>query len=249
MPAVTLRLEAILFDMDGVLVDSLACVSRAWAEWARDHGLDGDATMVLGHGRATIDHIRLVAPELATPAEAARVHALEARYAGIVAAQPGALALTRALAARSLRWGVVTSSTRAGALARLAAAGLAEPAVLVTSDDVAHAKPAPDGYRLGLTRLGATPARALVFEDAPAGITAAHRAGIPVCALTTTHEPGQLTDADWRLTNLEAVELLPAAEGAESFELVLHLPPAAAARPVGTPADHGAQANSAPKSR
>lgn len=202
---VTIAAAAVLFDMDGVLVDSLACISQAWLAWAQSHGLDGEGTLALGHGRTTLDHIRLVAPHLANAREVARVDSMEARFASDVRVQPGARALTTALNALSARWGVVTSAGSAAAAARLSAAGIEPPAVMVTTEDVERPKPAPDGYLLGCARLGAAPARAVVFEDAPAGIEAAHAAHIRVVALATTHEAAELSGADWIVADLAHV--------------------------------------------
>jgi mannitol-1-/sugar-/sorbitol-6-phosphatase len=205
----TIRADAVLFDLDGVLVDSLACTAGAWYEWTREHGLDGPGTLAIGHGRTTLDHIRAVAPELGTPEEAARVDALEERYLSEVTAQPGAHEAIAALTTLGLSWGIVTSCGRPAALARLAAARLPGPAVLVTADDVARHKPAPDGYQLGCQRLGVAPATAVVFEDAPSGLAAARAAGTQVIAVQTTHRAEELTAADAIAADLAHVQFRP----------------------------------------
>ena len=84
---------------------------------------------------------------------------------------------------------IATSCALPLARARLAAAGLAAPAVLVTADQVARGKPAPDPYLLAAERLGVDPADCLVLEDAPAGVAAGRAAGMTVWAVATTHEP------------------------------------------------------------
>ncbi|MEH1123216.1 HAD-IA family hydrolase [Micromonospora sp. CPCC 206061] len=193
----------VLFDLDGVLVDSTECVRRAWYEWAARHGVDGRATYPLGLGRTTLDHLRLAAPELATTAHAGAVAALEDAYVEAVTAQPGAVTALAALAAAGLPWGVVTSCPRPAALDRLDAAGLKAPAVLVSADDVARPKPAPDGYRAGCARLGVPPSRVVVFEDAPAGIEAARTAGAAAVAV------GVPADGLPWIADLSAVTFVP----------------------------------------
>ncbi|CCH32523.1 HAD-IA family hydrolase [Actinosynnema sp. NPDC047251] len=204
--------DVILFDLDGVLVDSSGCVAKAWFEWAARHGLDAERTFALGHGRTTADHLRAAAPDLATPEEAAAVDALEERYVTEVVAQPGAREATAELTRLGRRWGIVTSCDHPAATARLAVAGIPAPDVLVTAADVEQHKPAPDGYLLGCRRTGVEPAGALVFEDAPAGLAAARAAGIRAVALSTTHDPAELTGSDAIVPDLAHVRFGPRGE-------------------------------------
>ncbi|MFD9428880.1 MULTISPECIES: HAD-IA family hydrolase [unclassified Streptomyces] len=201
----TLSAVAVLFDMDGVLVDSSGCISRAWFEWAGRHGLDAQGTLALGHGLTTLDHIRAAAPALATEKEAALIDELEDRHVAAVIAQPGAAAATSSLTRADVPWGVVTSCSREAATARLATAGLPLPSVLITADDVTRGKPAPDGYLTGISRVRAEPHRTVVFEDAPSGITAAQAAGAHVIALSTTHAASQLLAVDSIVPDLSFV--------------------------------------------
>jgi mannitol-1-/sugar-/sorbitol-6-phosphatase len=193
----------ILFDLDGVLVDSSRCIFRAWCEWATAHGLDVETTFSLGQGRRTLDHIRLAAPELATPTEVAHLDELEEKYISATTVQPGARDAVEQLV--GLRWGVVTSCGTTGAIARLRQAEIERPPTLVSGEDVRAGKPAPDGYLLGAERLGLRPDQVLAFEDAPSGIVAANRAAIRVVGLTTTHSPGDLQEADFRIPDLTHV--------------------------------------------
>jgi sugar-phosphatase len=176
--------EAVLFDMDGTLVDSTAVVERRWAIWAARRGVPLDEILAISHGRPTLDTLTLIAPQWATAEEAAALDAAEASDTDGLAAVIGAGALAAALPAG--RWGVVTSAGRALAIARLTAAGLPVPDVLVTSDDVRPGKPHPGGYLEAARRLGASPERCLVFEDAPVGVRAGLAAGATVIGLTTT---------------------------------------------------------------
>lgn len=209
MSALTAR--AILFDMDGVLVDSRAVVERAWRWWAAGHGLAAEPLLRVAHGRRTSDTLREVCPDLATPEEVARLDGAELRdFEGIVAV-PGAQELTASLPRTS--WAVVTSAGRTLALGRLAAAGIDPPDWMVTSDDVPRGKPAPDGYLLAAARFGAEPADCLVVEDTPPGIAAGRAAGMRVVALTTTYEPDRLAGAHLVVTDLRGLSVTATGAG------------------------------------
>jgi mannitol-1-/sugar-/sorbitol-6-phosphatase len=167
---------AVLFDCDGVLVDSDACVISAWSRWAVDQGFEPDEVVAVVHGRRSADTVRLlVAPE-GVPAALARIDRYELEDARSVTAIPGALILTAAIPAQ--QWAVVTSGTTRLARARLTAAGLPRPDVLVTADDVKHGKPAPDGYLSAARQRGVAVGETVVLEDAVAGIQAARAAGV-----------------------------------------------------------------------
>lgn len=169
-----LRCEAVLFDCDGVLVDSDASVFCAWTRWAVELGLDPDDVTAQVHGRRSADTIAALLPQEQRPDATARIDRYEVEDAGAVRAIPGAGDLVRAVPA----WAVVTSGRRELALARLEAAGLPVPSVLVTADDVTRGKPDPEGYLAAAAGLGVHPARTVVLEDAAAGIRAARAAGV-----------------------------------------------------------------------
>jgi mannitol-1-/sugar-/sorbitol-6-phosphatase len=136
--------DAVLFDMDGTLVDSRYIVERMWILWATEQGLSVEAALALAHGRRTLETMELLAPHLATPEEAARLDALEAEQEGGETAMPGASDLPSALPAH--RWAVVTSAARVLASRRIGSVGLPGPLVLVSADDVVAGKPSPEGY-------------------------------------------------------------------------------------------------------
>lgn len=210
--------EALLIDMDGTLVDSRQLVERIWLIWAAEHGIAPDALLAVAHGRRTLETMELVAPELATPEEAARLDALEAEQEGGETAIPGALALLNALP--SDRWAVVTSASRSLATARLAIVGLPAPRVLVGAEDVVRGKPAPDGYLLAAQQLGIAARDAVVIEDTPAGIQAGHLAGAPVIGVRTTYE--SLEGCEWVVADLRAVSVERACE-AQPLRLSIEL--------------------------
>jgi sugar-phosphatase len=185
---------AILFDLDGVLVDSTRSVDREWREWAARKGVDGDAIMAIAHGVRTVEVIRTVAPHLDAEAEAWEIEHREAGSQDGVVVMPGALELVRSIPAG--RWGVVTSGSRSLATVRLKYCGLPVPAVLVTSDDVTQGKPHPEPYLKGAERLRFSPAECLVIEDAPAGIQSARAGGMKVIGLASTYKPAKLSEAD-----------------------------------------------------
>jgi sugar-phosphatase len=199
--------DAVLFDLDGVLVDSAACVERHWRRWAAEHGLDSEEIMRFAHGRPTVETIRLVAPHLPAELEAARLDASEAFDTDGVVAILGAAELLRSLP-RNV-WAIATSGTRDTAVTRLGHTGLPLPAVLITADDVKRGKPNPEAYLLAAAKLDVAPERCVVVEDAPTGIKAAHAAAMRVVALATTHSQAELSAADVTAAQLADVQISP----------------------------------------
>lgn len=186
--------RALLFDLDGVLVDSGASVEEHWREWANSRGLDTAAVLAQAHGRPTAETIRALDPAADALLEGRAMEQRQAADTRLVVAMPGAADLLSRM--KPDRVAIVTSGGRLLARARLRAGRLAEPAVLVSADDVQHGKPAPDGYLLAAKKLGMRPAECLVMEDAPVGVNAARAAGIPVIALTSTHTQEAVAHAD-----------------------------------------------------
>jgi mannitol-1-/sugar-/sorbitol-6-phosphatase len=217
-----IRCGAILFDLDGVLMDSRVAVERAWERWATGHGIDPIAVLAQAHGRRTIDTIRAIAPLLDIEAEARLLQVAESVDFDGVTTLPGAAELLEALPAGS--WTVVTSGTRALATGRLAHGGLPIPERLITAEDVERGKPDPQPYLAGAAALGIDSADCLVIEDAPAGIEAGKAAGMTVIALVTTFEASALVAADYVVGSLSDVVLGSATElpdGRFTLELVL----------------------------
>ena len=189
-PGLTDRVfAAVLFDLDSTLVDSSAAVARSWRRWAAEYDLTvadlGEHTGL--PSRATV--ARLLAPE-DVDVGAARIEQLEVADTDGVVALPGAAEAMAAVPPD--RQAVVTSCTAALAAARLAAARLVPPHVLVTVDRLRRGKPAPDGYLLAAAELGRAAADCLVVEDSASGISAAREAGCAVLAVATTTRADRL---------------------------------------------------------
>lgn len=184
--------SAFLFDMDGTLISSVRSAERVWGAWARRHGLDAESFVPTIHGVQTRETLaRLNLPGLDIEAETRAIIEAEMDDVGDIEPLPGAAAFLDSLP--PARWAVVTSATRGLALRRLQAAGLPEPALFITAEDVRRGKPAPDCFELAARRLRQVPAGCLVFEDAPAGIQAAEAAGADVVVISTTHRHPMVT--------------------------------------------------------
>jgi mannitol-1-/sugar-/sorbitol-6-phosphatase len=192
MTMTTNNYAAILSDLDGVLVDSGDAIESTWTTWAVARGVDPSLLRGRIHGRPAGDVIRELAPHLDPVAEGVAVTQMDIDG-------PPAKLLDGARRLLNSDLGVpvavVTSCPDALAHVRLDAAALRVPEVLVTADRVSRGKPDPEGYRLAARELGVDPARAVVFEDAPAGIAAAKAAGARVIAITTTHPRDELLAA------------------------------------------------------
>ena len=186
--------RAVIFDLDGVLIDSSAVIQRQWRRWLAKRGLDPEQVTNVMHGQRLVETMRRVAPHLDAEVEAACVAAWEAADTDGLLQIEGAAGLVRTLPPGA--WAVATSGNRPTALTRLRYAGLPAPEVLITADDVERGKPHPEPYLLAAQGLGIPPADCIVIEDAPAGVQAAHAAGMRVVAVTTTHAPEALGEAD-----------------------------------------------------
>jgi mannitol-1-/sugar-/sorbitol-6-phosphatase len=186
----TFRCDAVLFDMDGTLVDSRIACKNLVRTWAARRGLNPEVISASGQGRTNRDIVREFTPHLPPDEEAAWLNEEELRYRDGNVAVRGALDIVSALPFGT--WALVTSASRRVAEMRLECAGLPVPAVLISSDDVRLGKPDPEGYLMAAERLGVAPARCLVIEDTPAGLEAAQRAGMDALAITTTFPAAEL---------------------------------------------------------
>ncbi len=177
---------AVLFDLDGVLVDSGPLADRHWQRWAEAHDVPFRNILAVHHGRPSVETIRLVAPHLDAEIEGPKREAAEAADTEGLKAFAGAQELLQAIPDE--RWAIVTSSKRPTALRRLKHVGLPIPKVLVTSDDVARGKPSPEPYSLAAKLLGFCASRCIVIEDAPSGFESARAAGSKVVAISSNQQ-------------------------------------------------------------
>lgn len=202
---VLVRCAAILFDLDGVLVDSAACVEKSWRDWAARHELDGDRVMEVAHGRRTTETIPVVAPHLNVAEEVAALAAIESGTTEGVLEVPGARELLESLPPNA--WAIVTSGVRAVATLRIRHTGLPMPRVLVCADEIERGKPDPQGYLIAAERLRVQPAMCVVVEDTPPGLQAAHAAGMRSIGIAGTYPATALQAADHVVPRLAALHV------------------------------------------
>jgi sugar-phosphatase len=173
-----LTARALLFDMDGTLVDSTPVVERIWTHFAGTRGLDAAEVIAACHGVRMIETIRRFAPDADADAIVAELTAMEIADIDGVGEIPGARAFLAALPPE--RVAIVTSAVSELVMVRLAAAGIPAPAVLVDADQVERGKPDPAPFRRAADLLAVPAADTVVFEDAEAGIRAGLAAGATV---------------------------------------------------------------------
>lgn len=197
--------RAILFDLDGVLVNSTTAVARVWEKWARAHALPPEKVIAQAHGRRSVETIRAVAPHINAEQENLRVEQMEIEDREGVTALPGAARLLSSLPQN--RFAIVTSATVALARARMQHSRLPLPVHWVCAESVTQGKPSPEPYLKGAELLGFAPQDCLVFEDAPAGIVSARAAGMRVIALPTTYPEEELSGAAAIVKSLSALQV------------------------------------------
>jgi len=204
---------ALLFDMDGVLINSTPAVARVWRRWAIEHGFNPEEVVARAHGRPSLTTVREYLPNVDHEAENREVERREIEDLEGVIPLPGALDLLASLP--DDRWTIVTSCTRPLAEVRIRAAGLPLPKKLITSNDITNGKPHPDPYLKGASVLGFPAADCIVLEDVPAGVRSGKAAGARVIAFKTTVQEPVLREAgaDWILNNCADIRLLDRASG------------------------------------
>ena len=189
---VSVRCKAVLFDMDGTLVDSTRVVELAWAGWAMRHSIPLEAVLAFSHGRptiATLDHFLPGRDHAEELEELSRFE--ETQTEGIVAV-PGAAEILHTLQEQNRPWAIVTSARRKLAEIRIIAAGLPLPKVVVPVDEIRNGKPDPEGFLHAAEQLGVAPEECIVFEDTRPGIDAGLSAGMQVVGLLTTYSAQEL---------------------------------------------------------
>ena len=205
---IQVRCSALLFDLDGVLINSTPAVARVWHRWAVERGFDPEEVVPRAHGRPSLTTVREYLPNADHEVENREVERREIEDLEGVVPLPGALDLLASLPAE--RWTIVTSCTRKLAEVRIGAAGLPLPGRFISSNDITNGKPHPEPYLKGAAVLGFPANECVVFEDVPAGVRAAKAAGARVIAFTTTVHPSALQEAgaDWILQSCADVRAL-----------------------------------------
>jgi len=203
-----IQCAALLFDMDGVLINSTPAVARVWRRWAIERGFNPEEVVARAHGRPSLTTVREYLPNADHEAENKEVERREIEDLEGVIPLPGALELLASLPPD--RWTIVTSCTRPLAEVRIKAAGLPLPKKLITSNDITHGKPDPEPYLKGAAILGFPSAECIVLEDVPAGVRSGKSAGSRVVAFTTTVGKPELlaAGADWVLGGCADIRLL-----------------------------------------
>lgn len=218
------RYRALLFDMDGTVINSIAAAERIWGTWAQRQGLDVAAFLPTIHGARSVDTIaRLALPGVDAQRESQGITDAEIIDVDGIVEVAGALRFLQSLP--PAQWAIVTSAPRALATARLKAAGMPIPAVMVTAEDVKAGKPKPDCYLLAAEKLGVAPFDCLVFEDASVGIEAGEAAGAKIIVVTATHAHPLAT----RHPAIASYDSIVATVDADGFIVLAELPPAPAA--------------------
>jgi sugar-phosphatase len=208
-----LHCAALLFDLDGVLIDSTPAVARVWRAWAIEHGFNPEEVVARAHGRPSLTTVREYLPNADHEVENREVERREIEDIEGVVPLPGAFGLLASLPED--RWTIVTSCTRRLAEVRIRAAGLPLPKKMITSNDITHGKPHPEPYQKGASVLGFSSADCAVVEDAPAGIRAGKASDAKVIAFTTTVGEAEVREAgaDWVLNNCASIRLASVSQG------------------------------------
>jgi sugar-phosphatase len=216
----TVRAKALLFDMDGVLINSIPAVTRVWTRWALAHGFDPQEVVHRAHGRPSITTLRELLPNGDYEAENRRIEQAEMEDLDGIVPLPGARELLLSLPLDA--WAIVTSCTRPLAQVRIRTAGLPTPGHLITSSDITQGKPHPEPYLKGAASLGVAAPDCIVVEDVPAGITSGKNAGARVIALLTTTTEAELlaARADWILQDCSAIHFRGRVDGALQLDLL-----------------------------
>ena len=215
--------SGLLFDLDGVLVDSTPAVARVWTKWALAHGFDPDDTVRRAHGRPSVETVREILPGADFEKENEIILRGEVEDTEGVVPLPGARELLSSLP--ESQWALVTSCARPLAEVRLKVAGLPKPRNMVTCDDIRNGKPDPEPYIKGAGLLGVPASKCVVFEDAPAGIRSGKAAGALVIATRTTSPDSELEEAgaDWILPAYENLSVNRSDHGSNMLRLFLKL--------------------------
>lgn len=186
----TLTCKAILFDVDGTLVNSEACVNNIWQKWAAKYHIDPSEVLLVAHGRTIMETLQIVAPHLASEKHVLEVQDIAVSELKYVKEVSGAKSFLQQIP--SDYWAVVTSGAKRVSQSSMINAGLPIPDVLIAAEDVTCGKPSPEPYLKAAKQLNLLPEECLIFEDSPSGIESGIASGAKVITLTTTHQASEL---------------------------------------------------------
>lgn len=207
----TFTCQTVLFDLDGVLLDSVELSERLWCRFAAKYDVDAEQILAIHHGRRGSETVEIVAPHLRDVYETEELAWERGDDLTGLKAYDGAIDTVTGLPED--RWGIVTSGTYAITIKRMAHVGLPRPSVLVTADQVAQGKPHPEPYTTGVEQLATNADACVVFEDAVAGIASAKAAGLRVIAVASTSPAENLVTADAVVQRLAEVSIDVVATG------------------------------------
>lgn len=179
-PAIRVTVKAILFDLDGVLVDSSKAVRRSWSAWAARRGFNEAEVVAFAIGHRSVETVQHFGPSPRHNAvrEASEIEAAQVEDKADLGVVPGAPDIVASVLGR--RWAVITSGGRRVATSRLEAVGLPQSPLMITAADVAEGKPSPEGYLKAAADLGVGASTCIVLEDSSSGIQAGLAAGMAV---------------------------------------------------------------------
>jgi mannitol-1-/sugar-/sorbitol-6-phosphatase len=189
---ITLGCKAILFDMDGTLVDSTPVVEHGWGLWAARHNIPIEEILAFSHGRPASAVFEQFLPGRDHTRDLEELSRFEEDTTEGILAVPGAAEILHELQLQNHPWAIVTSAWRRLAETRVTAAGLPLPKVIIPIDEIHNGKPDPEGFLLAAAQLSVAPLDCVIFEDTRPGIEAGLSAGMQVVGLTTTYSAQSL---------------------------------------------------------
>jgi beta-phosphoglucomutase len=207
-------IKAVIFDMNGVIVNDERIHEEAWKEWCTAHGftVSEEQFSELVFGRTEKDVFSFLLQREVTPQELEqfsneRVDIAIRIFQPLLAPTPGFLPFVQYLANHTIKLAIATSSRNRYANFILDSLEIRQYfPVIVTAEDITNGKPDPQIYQMAANRLGVLPTECLVFEDTHSGIASAKAADMRVVAIATTHTPEELTDAHIVIPSFEVLD-------------------------------------------